>query len=125
MRMTAKAIVNKLLEYGPGEYDLPPERAGGPEDMWRPPQAALGRLQPMDFAPRPGVPPEPEEMGAELIEPGDLLDQPSSDPALDQILGKTPGQPPPPTPPSPPAQNVPIRHANPRFTWTPPPGHDL
>ena len=119
MRMTAETIVNNLLEYyGP---ELPPDRAGGPEDMWRPPHAALGHVQPMDYAPRPGA--GPEQM--DLLEPEDLQDQPpglTGDPALDAVLGKdAPGvaaAPPPAAPPPKPEMRS-------RFTWTPPPGHDM
>jgi len=97
MKQTAEQIVNKLLEYGAEEYE---ERPGGKNDPWR---QSVGRLMPMEFAPRPpGL--------ASAGEPAPEVLPTEQDDALDVLL-------------EPPlkAQEIPIRRAVPsRFRWRPP-----
>jgi hypothetical protein len=102
--MTAKQIVDRLLEYF--DFDAPDEpRAGQPGDPWR---QSLVHVQPLDFAPRPGAPPEPEE--EEPAEAG------TGDPALDVVLGKDVEVAPPPPPEEPPVRPA----VQSRFKWLPP-----
>ena len=96
MRLSAKQIVNNLLEYGV-DPDMP--APGSPEDPWR---QTTGPEGAMEFAPRPGQP-AGDDLGGPPPTP-----QPR-DAALDMLLDKPPGIEGP----------VPIK-SNPRFRWKPP-----
>jgi len=115
MKLSANQIVNKLLEYGMNP-DVPP--AGGADDPWRQSTGPLPMPEKPDFSGmRPGA---AAMLGADVLDPEDLMDEPLPP------QGKPGGKPPQGGPPRPPGMSGPKlpgqgSPAHPRFAWRPPP----